>query len=100
MVDLARERNLEWTKDAVATTPKRGKRPNKKLPANTVCPLCEGKIKTLSYKDVYQLKRFISVRGKIIGRAKSGVCAKHQRQLAKAVKRARQAALLPYSNIE
>ncbi|MFH1547107.1 MAG: 30S ribosomal protein S18 [bacterium] len=60
------------------------------------CPLCESGVGFLSYKDVYQLKKYTSVRGKIIGRDKSGMCARHQRQLSKAIKKARYMALLPY----
>ncbi len=68
----------------------------KKIVMNLKCPLCEGGVKEVSYKDVYQLKKFTSVRGKIIGAEKSGVCTKHQRQLTRAIKRARQIALMPY----
>ncbi|MEA3356921.1 MAG: 30S ribosomal protein S18 [Patescibacteria group bacterium] len=63
------------------------------------CPLCESGIKFISYKDVYQLKKYTSVRGKIIGRDKSGMCAKHQRQLSKAIKKARYMALLSYVSL-
>ncbi|MCD4756101.1 30S ribosomal protein S18 [bacterium] len=63
---------------------------------NLKCPLCESGTQYLSYKDVYQLKKFTSVRGKIISTEKSGVCHKHQKQLTKAIKRARVMALLPY----
>ncbi len=73
------------------------KRPRKKkIILDLKCPLCESGEKYVSYKDVYQLKKFSSVRGKIISTEKSGVCAKHQRQLARAIKRARFMALLPY----
>jgi len=58
--------------------------------------LCESGVKYVTYKDVYQLKKFTSVRGKIISTEKSGVCAKHQRQLAKSIKRARFIGLMPY----
>ncbi len=63
---------------------------------NLKCPLCESGVKTVSYKDVYQLKKFTSVRGKIIATEKSGVCSAHQRQLTTSAKRARFMALLPY----
>ncbi len=75
-----------------------GKR--KKVVLNLKCPLCEAGIKTVNYKDVYQLKKFTSVRGKIIHPEKSGACRKHQRQITKAIKRARYIALLPYVHIE
>jgi small subunit ribosomal protein S18 len=63
------------------------------------CPLCEAGVKVITYKDVYQLKKYTSVRGKIIGREKSGMCAKHQRQLSRAIKKARYVALLPYVSL-
>lgn len=68
----------------------------KKIVVDLKCPLCESGVGFLSYKDVYQLKKYTSVRGKIIGRDKSGMCARHQRQLSKAIKKARYMALLPY----
>lgn len=67
---------------------------------NLKCPLCETGVKVVTYKDVYQLKKFTSVRGKIISPDKSGTCAKHQRQLTKAIKRARFIALMPYVDME
>jgi len=63
------------------------------------CPLCESGVKSVSYKDIYQLKKFTSVRGKLISSDKSGVCTEHQRHLAKAIKRARYIGLLPYVSI-
>lgn len=67
---------------------------------NLKCPLCESGTSHITYKDVYQLKKFTSVRGKIIATEKSGVCSKHQRQLRGAIKRARFMALLPYVAID
>lgn len=75
-------------------------RKRKKIVLNLKCPLCESGVKYVSYKDVYQLKKFTSVRGKIISTEKSGVCAKHQRQVTKAIKQARFMSLLPYVSIE
>lgn len=72
------------------------KRRKKKIDLNLKCPLCESAVKYVTYKDVYQLKKFTSVRGKIISTEKSGVCSSHQRQLREAIKRARLMALLPY----
>jgi len=60
------------------------------------CYFCNRGIKNIDYKDVETLKRFISSQMKIYPRRKTGLCAKHQRQLKKAVKRARFMALLPY----
>jgi len=59
------------------------------------CYFCE-KGKNPSYKNYEELTKFISERGKIIGRRHTGVCAKHQRILAREIKRARQLALMPY----
>ena len=60
-----------------------------------VCVFC-GKDNIINYKDVTKLKRFISERGKILPRRITGNCAKHQRALTVAIKRARHLALLPY----
>jgi small subunit ribosomal protein S18 len=69
----------------------------KKRPTTAkVCYFTKNKIKHIDYKDVELLKRFISPSGKITPRRISGTCAKHQRQLAIAIKRARYMALLPY----
>jgi len=62
-----------------------------------VCPMCENKMPFVDYKDFNFLRRFISDRGRIVTRRKSGTCAKHQRVLAQAIKRARHLALLPYT---
>lgn len=71
-------------------------RRRRKIVLNLTCPLCESGTKDVSYKDVYQLKKFTSVRGKFISTEKSGVCHKHQKQLNRAIKRARFMALLPF----
>ena len=65
-------------------------------PKRKVCFFCRDKIKVIDYKDPGQLRSYISDRGKIGPRRKSGTCAKHQRLLAAAIKRARHLALLPY----
>jgi small subunit ribosomal protein S18 len=61
-----------------------------------VCSFCTDKVKEIDYKDISKLSRFTTERGKIITRRVSGACAKHQRMLAEAVKRARFIALIPY----
>ncbi|NAZ23687.1 MAG: 30S ribosomal protein S18 [Thermocrinis sp.] len=63
--------------------------------AKKTCYFCENG-KELSYKEYEELAKFLSERGKIIGRRQTGVCAKHQRILSREIKRARQLALLPY----
>ena len=60
-----------------------------------VCVFC-GKDNEISYKDVNKLKRYISERGKILPRRITGNCAKNQRELTTAIKRARHLAILPY----
>jgi len=60
------------------------------------CPYCREKIAQVDYKDLSALRRFISDRGKIRSRRITGACRRHQSQIARAVKRARELALLPY----
>ena len=62
------------------------------------CPYCKDKIEQVDYKDTASLRRFISERGKIRSRRLTGACRRHQNQIAAAVKRARELALLPYVN--
>jgi len=66
-------------------------------PIRRVCQFCVEKTDVIDYKDVAILHRYITERGKIKGRRKSGTCAKHQRRLAIAIKRARHLALLPFT---
>ena len=61
-----------------------------------VCQFCVDKVQDIDYKDVPRLRKCISERSKILPRRTTGVCAKHQRRLMVAIKRARQIALLPY----
>ena len=61
------------------------------------CPYCRDKIDQVDYKDVGALRRFISERGKIRSRRITGACRRHQSQIARAVKRARELSLLPYT---
>lgn len=63
-----------------------------------VCAFCVDKVEYIDYKDVNKLSRFTSERAKILPRRVTGTCAKHQRELTTAIKRARQVALLPYVN--
>ena len=72
-------------------TNNRGKRSRRK-----VCAFCVDKVETVDYKDVAKLRRYLSERGKIVPRRVTGTCARHQRQLSVAIKRARHVALLPY----
>ena len=61
-----------------------------------VCAFCAEKIEVIDYKDAGRLRKFISERAKILPRRVTGTCAKHQRELTTAIKRARQIAILPY----
>ena len=61
-----------------------------------VCQFCVDKVQDIDYKDAAKLRKCISERSKILPRRTTGVCAKHQRRLMIAIKRARQIALLPY----
>lgn len=74
---------------------KRGKTTKKPMKAK-VCPMCSGKAISLDYKDINQVRRYINEKNKIVARRISGACAKHQRWVQNAVKRARQMALIPY----
>lgn len=62
-----------------------------------VCVFCTDKADFIDYKDIGRLKRFVSDRGKILPRRMTGVCARHQRSLTTAIKRARFLVMLPYS---
>ena len=76
----------------------RGKRWNgaRYAPRRRVCPFCAEKVEGIDYKDPVKLRHYVSRGGKIEPRNRSGACAKHQRALALAIKRARHLALLPY----
>ena len=74
----------------------RVRRPRGRKPRRKVCQFCVEKVQHIDYKDVTRLRRFTSERGKILPRRMTGTCAKHQRQLSTAIKRARFIALMPY----
>jgi len=67
------------------------------MPRRKVCSFCADKVVVIDYKDVGRLRRYISERGKIEPRRKTGTCARHQRALATAIKRGRHMALLPFT---
>lgn len=73
----------------------RGGRPARK-PRKKVCAFCVDKAEFIDFKDVAKLRRFMSERAKIVPRRVTGTCARHQRELTTAIKRARHIALLPY----
>ena len=76
-----------------AATPKKS---YKKLPRRRVCVFCQEKVAEIDYKDVNRLRKFVAESGKIMPRRMTGTCAKHQRELSTAIKRARVSALLPF----
>jgi small subunit ribosomal protein S18 len=80
------------TKDTKPKRPAKGKY----IPRRKICLFCRDKVQIIDYKDVAKLRPYITERGKISPRRKSGTCAKHQRALTVAIKRARHLALLPF----
>ena len=85
---------MDTTKNEVVVRPARPANQNRRR--RKVCVFCADKVSFIDYKDSAKLRKFISERGKILPRRISGTCAKHQRELNIAIKRARQVALLPY----
>ena len=74
----------------------RPKRPVGGMRRKKVCQFCADKDKKIDYKDAETLKKYITERGKILPRRVTGTCAMHQRAVAKAIKRARVVAILPF----
>jgi len=64
-----------------------------------VCAFCVDKAESIDYKDINKIRKYVTERGKILPRRISGNCAKHQRQLTEAIKRARNIALLPFTTV-
>jgi small subunit ribosomal protein S18 len=75
--------------------PRRGRYSGPRPPKT--CPFCSAKVKQIDYKSGDALRRYLTERGKIKARRKIGTCAKHQRRLSLAIKRARHIALLPFT---
>ena len=73
------------------------RRDRSRKPRRKVCNLCVDHVDQIDYKDIAKLRRFTTERGKILPRRISGTCAKHQRKLTLAIKRARAIALLPFT---
>ena len=78
------------------TNNSRPKRVNTGARRRKVCQFCADKDKKIDYKDAETLKKYITERGKILPRRVTGTCAMHQREVAKAIKRARVVAILPF----
>ena len=79
-----------------AVAPKEGTKFVKRIPRKKVCAFCQNKVDAIDYKDINTLKKYVTEGGKILPRRMTGVCAKHQRVLATAIKRARLVDLLPF----
>ncbi|MCW2276689.1 30S ribosomal protein S18 [Heliophilum fasciatum] len=80
----------------------RGDKPERKgrkgrRPRRRICFFCVDKVADVDYKEIGKLRKYLTERGKILPRRVSGCCAKHQRQLTQAIKRARHVALLPFT---
>jgi len=95
---------IETTTDTASGATTRQARSRRRYPVRRpfsrrrkVCAFCVDHIDQVDYKDIELLRRFISERGKILARRRTGTCAKHQRRLARAIKRARHMALLPFT---
>lgn len=84
------------SRQQVNKSKRRGGMGRRTFPRRKFCAFCVDKAEVIDYKDPVKLRPYISNRGKIEPRRKTGVCAKHQRALAMAIKRARHLALLPY----
>lgn len=96
MSDFDKDTRGGGKKDGKGKDEKGGRRGGGFFRRRRVCKFCVEKIDYISYKDVKGLTPFIPERGKIQPRRISGTCAKHQRALQNAIKRARQLALIPY----
>ena len=88
--------NQEAAPAAATANAAPAKKSYKRVPRRKVCVFCQEKVELIDYKDVARLKKFVTESGKMLPRRMSGTCAKHQRELSKAIKRARIAALLPF----
>ena len=86
---MAQEKKTDRNTSRKRTTPMGGGR-------RKSCFFCKSKVDEVDYKNVNELRRYVSEKGKIRSRRISGACRRHQRQVAVAVKRARELALLPY----
>lgn len=82
----------------MAERPERDNRRGGRKSRKKVCNFCVDKVEVIDYKDIARLRRYISERAKILPRRVTGTCARHQRDLTIAIKRARYLALLPYTS--
>lgn len=93
------DENIELVEKTAETKPVEKKKFYKQHNRNKkkVCIFCEDKNIKIDYKDANRLKKFVTEKGKIISSRQTGTCARHQRELTTAIKRARIVALLPFS---
>ena len=82
----------------MAERPERDNRRGGRKGRKKVCSFCVDRVETIDQKDISRLRRFVSERAKILPRRVTGTCARHQRELTVAVKRARYLALMPYTS--
>ncbi|MGN0537354.1 MAG: 30S ribosomal protein S18 [Acutalibacteraceae bacterium] len=82
----------------MAERPEKDNRRGGRKGRKKVCAFCVDKVEYIDYKDIARLRRFVSERAKILPRRVTGTCARHQRDLTIAIKRARYLALLPYTS--
>ncbi len=82
----------------MADRPERDNRRGGRKGRKKVCAFCVDKVEVIDYKDIGKLRRYLSERAKILPRRVTGTCARHQRGLTVAIKRARHLALLPYTS--
>ena len=82
--------------EEVETAPEKAKKYKKPVSRKKVCAFCTDKNNVIDYKDGAKLRRYITENGKILPRRQTGTCARHQRELAVAIKRARIMAILPF----
>ncbi len=94
-VVVAEETTTAPAAERTEAAPQRVQRQNRNR-RKKVCAFCADKIEHVDYKDTRRLQKCVSERGKILPRRISGTCAKHQRQITVAIKRARHIALMPY----
>ncbi len=87
---------VETTAEPAKEAAKEPKKFVKRIPRKKVCAFCQAKTESIDYKDVATLKKYTAEGGKILPRRMTGVCAKHQRILSSAIKRARLVDLLPF----
>ena len=91
------EENVNVTAPATESAPAApAKKPFKRTSKKKVCQFCIDKATSIDYKEVAKLRKYVTEKGKMLPRRMTGVCAKHQRMLCEAVKRARIVALLPF----